>query len=80
MKARRFFRLISVLALAVAAHRADSAAHFSASVAPFLQRSCRSSRGSSSKFPVLAMTALSTAEVTEGTPFPKVWSRERYDW
>ena len=21
-----------------------------------------------------------TAEVTEGSPFPKVWSRERYDW
>ena len=21
-----------------------------------------------------------SAEVTEGSPFPKVWSRERYDW
>lgn len=21
-----------------------------------------------------------TAELTEGSPFPKVWSRERYDW
>ena len=21
-----------------------------------------------------------TAEVTEGSPYPKVWSRERYDW
>ena len=21
-----------------------------------------------------------SAEVTEGTPFPKVWSREHYDW
>ena len=24
--------------------------------------------------------AESTAELTEGSPFPKVWSRDRYDW